>query len=327
MLSLLIITSSDDVHADYIVEKLRHRNVDVCRFHPDKLLFESRLNFASELLPQWSLGVPPVRNLNLAELEAIYYRKPKPVQARSDTAPDVREFCSWEGRYCVDSFLNYLHTKPSVRWINDDRQIRVAEDKPAQLIKAKEFGLMIPDTLVTTDPDLAFAFYKANCVHGVIVKSFISRGLPPRTGAYTHKLACDLTSSDFDSVAASPTLLQVFVKKKFDIRAVVIRDRVFAFRIDSQLVPGAVVDFRAVDMRSLRHSLIELPGEIALKLRDMACAFGLVHAECDLCIDSSENYVFLEMNPNGQWLWLELQTGVPIADAFVDELLQRPGAD
>ncbi len=172
-MSLLIITSSDDVHADYIVKKLRHSNVEVFRFHPDTLLSESKLNFASELLPHWSLAAPTVRALNLTELEVVYYRKPKPVQARSDTAPEVREFCSWEGRYYLDSFLNYLHTKLDVRWINDDRQIRVAEDKPAQLMKAKELGLMVPDTLVTTDPELAFAFYKANCVRGVIVKSFM----------------------------------------------------------------------------------------------------------------------------------------------------------
>lgn len=41
----------------------------------------------------------------------------------------------------------------------------------------------------------------------------------------------------------------------------------------------------------------------------------------DLIKDKDGNYVFLEINPNGQWAWVQTQTGLPIAEAIIDELL------
>lgn len=40
----------------------------------------------------------------------------------------------------------------------------------------------------------------------------------------------------------------------------------------------------------------------------------------DLIVTPDGEYVFLECNPNGQWLWVELATGLPIAEAIADFL-------
>jgi glutathione synthase/RimK-type ligase-like ATP-grasp enzyme len=42
----------------------------------------------------------------------------------------------------------------------------------------------------------------------------------------------------------------------------------------------------------------------------------------DFICDTSDNYWFLEINPNGQWAWIENQTQAPIANSIVSELLK-----
>lgn len=37
--------------------------------------------------------------------------------------------------------------------------------------------------------------------------------------------------------------------------------------------------------------------------------------------------MFLEINPNGQYLWIEDETGLPITDAICDLLLERSPAN
>lgn len=48
--------------------------------------------------------------------------------------------------------------------------------------------------------------------------------------------------------------------------------------------------------------------------------FGLASGSFDLCITRDGDLHWLELNPNGQWGWLEDETGLPIASAFADLL-------
>ena len=71
----------------------------------------------------------------------------------------------------------------------------------------------------------------------------------------------------------------------------------------------------------LAHTPIELPGTLADKCRMLTTHFGLSFSAIDLVLDPDGDYVFLEMNPNGQWAWLEQRAGHPIRDAIIDFLL------
>lgn len=321
---IFIVTSSGDVHTDYLTEKLDRDGVPFYRFHSESLLIDRSISFLCESNDiSWEFLRYGEKLIPLKEISAIFFRKPKPVRTPPSVSNDARMFCEWEGRYFVDAFLNHLHTLPDVKWVNDDRKIRVAEDKPAQLSRARQYGFMIPDTLITIDPMRAYEFYRRHQVvgRGVVVKVFIARGLPPSVVSYTHLLEPDLTPKDFEGTRGTLTFLQEFIPKRFDIRAVCVGKRLFAVRIDSQEYTGSQIDFRAIDMRQLRHSPYCLPASLAERIFKLVQSFGLVHAEIDMCVNEKGEHVFFEMNPNGQWLWLELLTGLPIADSFIAELI------
>jgi glutathione synthase/RimK-type ligase-like ATP-grasp enzyme len=95
---------------------------------------------------------------------------------------------------------------------------------------------------------------------------------------------------------------------------------VHCIRIDSQATARTALDWRT-DQLGLAYHVEQLPSAI----EDMLLAFhqtlGLVYGAYDFIVTPDEQYVFLEVNPVGQWLWLEEITGIPISDSIARYLL------
>ncbi len=115
-------------------------------------------------------------------------------------------------------------------------------------------------------------------------------------------------------------ILQREISKASDLRVTVVGDDVFAVSIDSQTQTETEVDWRKGDGLQLGHAITQLPDEIASRCVELVRAMDLRFGAIDLIEDREGRYWFLEINPNGQWAWLETRTGAPIASAIVDEL-------
>ena len=97
-------------------------------------------------------------------------------------------------------------------------------------------------------------------------------------------------------------------------------NRVFCCRIDSQAVSGAGTDWRQADPFTIPHRIVDLDPTVEAALRRMLAQYGLHYGAIDMIVTPDGEYVFLELNPNGQWLWIELITGAPMAEAMTDLL-------
>ena len=117
-----------------------------------------------------------------------------------------------------------------------------------------------------------------------------------------------------------PVLFQQFIHKQFDIRVVIFGKKVFAFEIHSQENKLSELDFRGVSPNFLKHELHQLPSEIENFILLFAKAQGLVSCSLDLVLTNDGKYYFLENNPNGQWLWLELATKVDLTSQMIELL-------
>jgi glutathione synthase/RimK-type ligase-like ATP-grasp enzyme len=129
-----------------------------------------------------------------------------------------------------------------------------------------------------------------------------------------------LEPMDRTAVSLAPVIYQREVRKAYDVRATVIGDRVFAAAIHSQDHGGTEVDWRSGTRLDLRHEAIELPAAIARKCLALTKQLDLRYGAIDLVADKDGRFWFLEINPNGQWAWIERRTGLPLATAIVDEL-------
>jgi glutathione synthase/RimK-type ligase-like ATP-grasp enzyme len=204
--------------------------------------------------------------------------------------------------------------------VSRTHSVRRAELKALQLAMAQLLGLRVPRTLVTNNPDAIAAFYDA-CQGNVVLKS-VSRGMieeePHQIGRfiYTSKVEKAHLSS-LEGVRVTAHLLQEHIAKSVNIRVVVIGKQVFAAEIHSPHL-----DFRQ-NYEENTYDVHTLPGDIEQKVLSLVRGFDVQISSMDLLLTAQGEYVFIDLNPNGQWFFLQrhLQNRLPLKEAMADLLV------
>ena len=195
--------------------------------------------------------------------------------------------------------------------------MRRAEVKALQLVKASEAGLKTPHTVISNDQAQVRMFVDALGDEECAIKPLVAVGV---TDAQGYRLPLTTTlppGHPLDSVAAAPTIFQPYVEKAFELRCVVIGEKIFAVKIDSQATEATCRDWRAGEPE---HEIFALPEQVKSAIRRLMVSFGLNFASLDMIVTPDGEFVFLELNPNGQWLWLEYELGLPLVASMADLL-------
>ena len=135
-----------------------------------------------------------------------------------------------------------------------------------------------------------------------------------------------LTAEHLDSLDDArwtPSIYQERVPKDVDVRVTFVGDKVFAAAIHSQTDPAASVDWRKTENPDLPHSRMDLPNLLIDQLRQLMTRLNLTFGCIDLVKTPDGGYVFLEVNPSGQWLWLDDQLDFGISAAVADWLVAQ----
>jgi hypothetical protein len=148
-----------------------------------------------------------------------------------------------------------------------------------------------------------------------VVKSLTSLRTRERSVLYTTRVAEEQLSE------ASPWLLQTYVPAEYDVTVVAIRDALFAFALSRKEFPQGVVDWRRA--RSLMPAQAwvphELPDAVASAIRRFMADMSLHYGRLDFLL-TGDTYSFLEVNPNGEWGWLDESGEIGILNALASEL-------
>lgn len=221
-------------------------------------------------------------------------------------------------------FLRGVWYSSDAFWVSDPNAIRKAEHKLVQLANAKRFGFQLPRTCVTSDPQDATAFC-ASCARGAIAKpvymGFVE-GTEPRY-IYTSRIGPEDLEA-IETVRFAPVIFQELVAKVADIRVTVVGSQVFAARIDTPKPAHEQPDWRAFHVDELQHSPFELPDNVRLACLEMVRSFGLSFGAIDLGLTADGALTFFEINPNGQFAWLDQAAGLAITDSLVSLLVHPP---
>lgn len=265
-----------------------------------------------------------------SSITAVWYRKPDIL-----TLPELLEDSEKEYafRECTKDLYGFYNQIESCFWISPIHSLKKAENKPLQLSLASTIGFSIPDTIITNDSDEAWDFY--NQKDGNVVYKTLSSGLVlSRRGAWDNGIVRgeiyttvlqECQRSDFNLVANCPCLFQEYINKKFEIRITVVADRTFAAEIHSQENPATLHDWRREELDSVPHYIHELPDEISEKCVMLVKGLGLQYGAIDMIYTPDNQYIFLEINPNGQYGWVEAKTGLNISEAVAKILADKGG--
>lgn len=319
---LLVVTNKDDLTSDYLVLRLRERSIPYTRLNTEDFTkaFSIELRADSRNSSATIIDRDMSRRIDTKDVSGVYFRRPIPpvFQELRDTD---QEFAVRESLEALRSLWRHIDES---RWLNHPRRIQTSSNKYEQLSIARSLGFRIPRTLITDEPSAIREFYDA-CEGRVIIKA-VKHGYVSGNGSARLAFTSELDESamnKLDSFAHVPVAVQERVNKRYDVRVTVVGTTVFSTAILSQQQEGTRLDWRRMDLLDveLAHTPIELPGTLADKCRMLTTHFGLSFSAIDLVLDPDGDYVFLEMNPNGQWAWLEQRAGHPIRDAIIDFLL------
>lgn len=313
----LVLTHPFDPTADHVVTELNRRDAPVFRCDPGE--FPKRLTLTATLEAGWigELHLPE-RAVRLEDIGCVYYRRPTSFEMPDGMSDEVRRFASREARMGLGGVLASLP-----RWLNHPGDIASAEFKPVQLAVARDCGLAVPSTIVTNDPGEAAAFIRR--VDRAVYKPF-TQGAVVEDESTRVVFTTPVTPVDLDSsVALTAHLLQAWVEKQYELRLTVVDDSYFVVRIDPNS-DAAAIDWRR-DYDNLSYSvLLDLPTNLTASVAALMRRLRLRFAAIDFIVDAEGVHHFIDLNPNGQWAWIEEATGAPIASAIADALLDEGDA-
>lgn len=248
--------------------------------------------------------------LRLEDIEAVYYRRPSEFRLPDGLSDEHRRFALAEARA---GFGGLLVSLPA-RWVNHPSRIADAEFKPAQLRVAADVGFRVPRTLLTNDATAAREF--AAAVGGKLVYKPLSGG-GILDGAELKLIYANMVDSDqlFDEeISVTANLFQEPVPKRYDVRVTVVGEHCFATIVHAGS-EAATMDWRS-DYPSLTYEPVDVPERVSTAIATYLRRFGLSFGAFDFAVTPDDEWWFLECNPNGQWGWVEEETGLPIASAL-----------
>lgn len=309
---ILVITEANDVTADMVIAHLNRRGAPVIRFNPADIgtYLTISARFGTCPTPVTGQLRTPSRTADLQHVRAVYWRRPVWPMFEHLQGADAG-FAAAQVRYGLGGTLYALR---SCLWVNHPLRNAAADYKPAQLALAHRLGLSVPPTLVTNDPDEARRFIGE---HGQVIYKTLRWTPYQRGGVGLTSWTEPVHAEDLDeTVSITPHLFQARVDKVADLRVLVVGRRVFAVRIHSDLL-----DWRK-DYSALTYSVVDLPDRLERTLIAYLDHFDLTSGSFDLAVDRAGAFHWLELNPNGQWGWLEENTGLEMAASFADLLVR-----
>jgi glutathione synthase/RimK-type ligase-like ATP-grasp enzyme len=320
-MSVLILAQERDEHATAVAAELMQLGgdldiVDTSQF-PDRARVVARYETCENCRDRVFLLELERGRIDLGKVGAGWWRRPQhPAPSPALRRQDHQVFVVNETHEALRGLWHAL----DIFWINDPGRDEVAHRKLLQLRVAQEVGLEIPSTLVTNDVAAARAYVDARGYRDVICKAFSATEQQWRET----RLVGERELAALENVRYAPVIFQEYVPADVDLRVTVVGDQIFPAAIHSQ-ESEYPVDFR-MDMTNTRIEADELPADVCERLLELMARLGIVYGAIDLRRTPDGRHVFLEVNPAGQWLFVEIATGQPIAAAVARELLAHDRA-
>ncbi|HUQ04842.1 MAG TPA: hypothetical protein VM261_20210 [Kofleriaceae bacterium] len=320
---ILILSGADDLHADHVAEMLRCRSAPVVRFDPAS--FPSRAQISLAYSPSGrneAVLYADGSRMDLAEVSAVWYRRPGAPVAHAEIRDSAaRAYIELECSMVMQDLWSLLCDT----WLpGRPLAVRRAEQKAFQLKTAASLGFELPPTVITNRPDELLELYRKH--DGLVVSKQAATAFPSTVGFGMVRFTELVTTRDVahaQTLSYCPMILQAYVPKRMELRITVVGRRVFAAEIHSQANNRTRHDWRRYHLARTPHLPHELPRDVERRCVGLVEALGLQYGAIDMIVTPDGRYVFVEINPNGQYLWIEYQTGLPISEAICDLLLDE----
>jgi glutathione synthase/RimK-type ligase-like ATP-grasp enzyme len=311
---IVIVTQTYDPHADDVILALERKGHEPVRLNTDEIPQNVRISMAWDDDRPFDATVDVLssgRTMTAATVRSVWWRRPAFFGLPPDLSAQEYEFATQE----IDHALRSMWASMDCYWISEPERIRQASWKGEQLLRAHRLGFDVPRTLVTTDPEEAREFFY-HCSKRMIFKVMTDPSLgaaslirrDPEMQVDPYATGTTLVTEDdldlLDSVRTATCLFQEYVQKRVELRVTVIGDQLFAAEIHSQDDERTSVDWRNYDA-DIAYRAASLPPQVAERCLALVRSYGLNFSAIDMIATPDDRFVFVENNPNGQFIFVE----------------------
>lgn len=322
-MTVLIITHSEDNESiQMVMEAIASRGGKAFRFDtdlfPTEILLDVYYGKGTERLILAKNG----EQVDLKEVGAVWYRRVAIAQSIPMTMDvQLRDASIQESCATIQGMiasLNAFH-------LDRVHLIRHASNKQLQLQVARTLGIDTPQTLTTNNP-VAVREFVGECPQGAILKMLSSFAIYEKNEekvVFTNLVKPE-DLEDLEGLRFCPITFQELIPKALELRTTIVGQQIFTAAIDSQKSEKARYDWRRRGLALINDwQPYDLPRELSEKLLQLMDYFGLHYGAIDIILTPDDRHVFLEINPVGEFFWLERCPGLPISQAIADTLLSN----
>ncbi|WMS89113.1 MvdC/MvdD family ATP grasp protein [Pleionea litopenaei] len=325
---LLIPTYSGDIHAVAVEQAIRQKGHDCYRWHATDFPTKQYINYvnvgthsdATYILLDELQG-----EFNIADFDTVWHRRPSEPVLPKDLHEGDRIQARRESIALAKSIWHFVN--PNAFWVNHFNTVSYSGLKPLQLKIAKQVGLKIPDTLISNQPEQIREFIKLH-QGNLIYKPLNQLGWTGEDRFYsviTSKISEEDLPSD-EYLRLSPGIFQPYQEKAYELRVTFMGKMPIAAKLHSQDNASTVIDWRtcSYSKTEMTVSPYQLPDKIVEQCWKLMQQLGIVFGCFDFIVTPDREYIFLEVNPMGQFLWVEeLNPDIMMLDAFSEFLLAK----
>jgi glutathione synthase/RimK-type ligase-like ATP-grasp enzyme len=326
--TVLCLSYPSDPHLQAVLAKCE--DADVAVFWPPTYPQKQKLSYTWQNKGNDDLLITLLDGTTIesSQITSVYWRRLRDTGLPEEDDTSFEAYNKTMSRPLIRAFE---YAMPTAKWLSTPTSIVEADNKILQLMRANSLGFNLPPTYIGNDAKDARDF--VNCHNGdFIVKQTDHYDKPLYVKRWYGKqeLKFSFTSKKFTKaqllthlphLANAPAIVQTYVPKKTELRITVVGDKIFPCSINAQNSELGKVDWRYYDMDNTLHEAYTLPTDVEQKCFALVKELGLNFGCIDMVVTPDDEHVFLEINPNGQWLWIEnLLPELTISQAIADFL-------
>ena len=315
---ILILTDMNDKHADIVCDKLSELNQNFFRFNLDvDSLKKTQITFNDK---NWIINSNNM-TINTNDIKSIWARRAFVELTLDENCNNDVDFKIWRNEWNKTLLGLYVRLK-KCNWLGEIRNSFRGENKYLQREIAHKIGFIQPMQIVSNNKEDLIEFTDKN--NDNVVLKLMSQEFYETEDGFKGLYVNKITKNDlnaFNIKDENPIVLQEYIDKDYEVRYTVVGDKHFVCKIDSQISCKTKVDWRRYDITNTPHLEIKPPNSIKEKVNKLMDELNLNFGALDFVVKKNGDWVFLEINTMGQWLWIETLTGMKISDEITQLII------
>ncbi len=311
---VLILTKKMDIESDLLGIQFLKNGIDYVKIIEEDIPLNFHVEFKIGKSNNSVLHLGK-RKFNTDEIKIILFRyfDPKFLNYYSRGVYQMYFAQQWYQAFnCLPIALDTL-------WINNPQRTFEAENRLNQLLLAQRLGFSTPETLITNEIEVAKKFFKRfpqNTIVKVLHHHEIYLGKKSYRFLTNHIETSQL--SKFNELTYAPVIFQEKIENDSEFRVTIVKDKVFSCRISTIKEKGNFSDLHKIKEKELVFSEINIGRKMEKLCIKLNKELGLMVSSIDLVQAKNGELLFLEINPIGDWNWIEKHTNLPITKSMFD---------